>query len=71
MFIGLIPMYYGSIENDIAFYSGTAVVTLGCLTSIIGYCGYTSQIGKIKINKKEFIYYLKASHNGLGIVTVF
>lgn len=71
MLIGLIPMSYGSIKNDIALYSGTAIFTLGCLTSIIGYCGYTSQIGKIKINKKEFIYYLKTSHNGLGIVTVF
>lgn len=70
----LVPMMMGG--NSIssarsAMYWGTGLLTLGGLTTLVGYVGMSIQSDRIKTSKKELIYYLKASHNGIGIVTIF
>ena len=44
--------------------AGTVVGTIGLIGSIV-------QLGKVKSQKKDFIYYLKTTNNGVGIVTLF
>ena len=67
--LGCIPMCWYS--NTIAFYSGCAITSIGAIIGTIGYCCYIGQISNIKYNKKNFIYYLKTTNNGIGIVTIF
>ena len=67
--LGCIPMCWYS--NSIAFYSGCAITSIGAIIGIIGYCCYIGQISNIKYNKKNFIYYLKTTNDGIGIVTIF
>lgn len=43
----------------------------GLLVSSVGYVGWASYNIKMKDNKKEFVFYLKANNNGLGIITIF
>ncbi len=69
MILGCIPMC--SYNNDAAFYSGCAIVSIGAVVGTIGYCCYIGQMSNIKYNKKNFIYYLKTTNNGIGIVTIF
>lgn len=43
----------------------------GACVGLSGSFGWASYNTKIKENKKDLIFYLKANHGGLGIVTIF
>lgn len=58
-------------EDDPAFIAGASMLTVGCAVACVGLIGMAVQVNKIKVNKKEFIYYLKTTHNGIGIVSIF
>lgn len=66
--LALIPISSFSFD-DFAWRSG--VLTVGGITTLVGLVGATIQFNRIRENKREFIYYLKASNNGIGIVTLF
>jgi hypothetical protein len=58
-------------EDDPTFIAGASMLTVGCAVACVGLIGMAVQVNKIKVNKKEFIYYLKTTHNGIGIVSIF
>lgn len=43
----------------------------GLLGMLIGYAGHASFNTMMVNNKKDFIFYLKTTNNGIGIVTIF
>jgi hypothetical protein len=57
--------------NDGMMILGIGMLGAGTIAACIGYCGASSMNGKIKGNKKDFIYYLKTTNNGIGIVSIF
>lgn len=68
----LIPLAVAAgSENDNAMIAGVTMCGVGTITACIGYLGAASMNGKIKGNKKDFIYYLKTTNNGIGIVSIF
>lgn len=74
MCLSLIPIYaydYDDPRSDTNFAIGMGMLTIGGITACVGAIGLAVQMDKIKINKKEFIYYLKTTHNGIGIVSIF
>lgn len=66
MLVSLIPLYY---SDSLGW--GVGLLGVGTIVSSVGLIGLAVQINKMKINKKDFIYYLKTSNNGVGIVTIF
>ena len=68
MAVSLVPL---ASNNDDAMVAGVALCGIGTIATFIGYCGVASINGKIKGNKKDFIYYLKTTNNGIGIVSIF
>ena len=58
-------------ENDSALMWCSGLLTVGSVAAIVGCVGYSVQLSKIKYNKKEFIYYLRTTNNGVGIVSLF
>lgn len=66
--ISLIPLYT-QCNNWEAWTIG--LMSAGGIAGIVGSIGLSVQLNKVKINKKEFIYYLKTANNGIGIVTMF
>ena len=62
---------YNDPRSDTLLYTGLGLLSAGTIVSTIGLCGIAIQMDKIKINKKEFIYYLKTTNNGVGIVSIF
>lgn len=58
-------------ESDAAFVLGTGLLTVGSVVAMVGCVGYSLQISKMKYNKREFIYYLRTTNNGVGIVSLF
>lgn len=74
---GLIPLFvqmdydYDDPRSDAALGWSIGLLSAGSVATIVGYCGMAVQLERIKDNKKEFIYYLKTSNNGVGIVTIF
>ena len=68
MAASLIPIF---IDSDSSLALGLGLLGAGTVVSCVGLIGLAVQIDKIKINKKDFIYYLKTSNNGIGIVTLF
>lgn len=77
MCLSLIPMLmpssydYDDPRSDALLYTGLGILSAGAIVSSIGLCGIAIQMDRIKINKKEFIYYLKTTNNGIGIVSIF
>lgn len=50
---------------------GPVLAITGGLAAVIGCTGTTIFSFKLKNNKKDFVYYLRATNNGVGIVTLF
>lgn len=77
MGISVIPMLmpltydYDDPRGDRDLYIGLGLLSAGTIVSCVGLVGIAVQMDKIKINKKEFIYYLKTTNNGVGIVSIF
>jgi hypothetical protein len=75
--LSLIPLLiesgydYDDPRSDTMFAIGIGGASVGLITACVGYLGMAFQMDKIKTNKKEFIYYLKTTHNGIGIVSIF
>ena len=64
---------YPDIETETDLPASVSFLYLPDTESIIsvGLIGIAVQIDRIKTNKKDFIYYLNTSNNGVGIVTIF
>lgn len=62
---------YDDPRSDVALGCGIGLLCAGGIATIVGAIGSLVQIDMIKANKKEFIYYLKTTNNGIGIVTIF
>ena len=77
MAVSLIPMFMessysiGDPRSDTAFAWGIGLCSTGAVVGTIGWIGSLVQSDRIKGKKKDFIYYLKTSNNGIGIVTLF
>lgn len=69
MCVSLIPMLSSDSDSSLAW--GLGLLGAGTIVSSVGLFGLAVQIDRIKINKKDFIYYLKTNNNGVGIVTIF
>ena len=69
MFASLIPLLSSDSDSSLAW--GCGLLGAGTIVSCIGLIGIAVQIDRIKTNKKDFIYYLNTSNNGVGIVTIF
>lgn len=69
MCASLIPMLSSDSDSSLAW--GLGLLGAGTIVSSVGLIGLAIQIDKIKINKKNFIYYLKTNNNGVGIVAIF
>lgn len=73
----LIPMAkslsydYDDPRYDSSMQWGIGLMLASCVPMLIGYGGMVVCEDELKINKKELIYYLKAYHNGLGVVALF
>lgn len=63
--ISLIPILTDNYEW------GFGLLGVGGVAAIVGCIGSAVQVGKYKTNKKEFIYYLRTSNNGVGIIALF
>ena len=59
------------VRYDISMSVGMTLLSAGAITSCVGLIGSSVQTRKIKTNKREFIFYLKTSNNGVGVVTLF
>ncbi len=74
---GLIPLFkssdYGFDDPKREQLEKTSMYMMGggLLGMLIGYAGRSSFNKKMVINKKDFIFYLKTTNNGIGIVTIF
>ncbi|MBP3382715.1 MAG: hypothetical protein J6K78_02265 [Tidjanibacter sp.] len=62
---------YDDPRSDTAVEWGLGIMGASLVPMLVGYCGMAIYADKMKINKKELIYYLKANHNGLGVVALF
>ncbi len=72
MCVSLIPLCKSIYEyNDSLLAWGYGLLGAGTIMSCVGVAGMIVQLNKMKINKKNFIYYLKTSNNGVGIVVLF
>ena len=77
MCLSLIPTFIALDYNDddsrgkIPMGVGLGMLCAGTVTSCVGLIGMAIQMDKIKTAKKEFIFYLKTTHNGIGIVSLF
>lgn len=75
--LSLIPIFieagydYDDPRSDRTFAIGIGGLSVGLITACVGYVGMAFQMDKIKTNKKEFIYYLRTTNNGIGIVSIF
>ena len=75
--ISLVPMFtssrydYDDPRGERDLYIGLGLLSAGAIVSCVGRIGIAIQMDKIKVNKKEFIYYLKTTNNGVGIVSIF
>lgn len=65
----LVPLCIGG--NDTNEIIGYSMICAGTLAACVGFVGVAIQTSRMKANKKDFIYYLKATHNGIGIVSIF
>ena len=61
----------GDPRSDTAFAWGIGLLSTGAVVGTIGCIGILVQSDKIRGKKKDFIYYLKTTNNGIGIVTLF
>lgn len=62
---------YDDPRSDAAVDLGLGMMATSAIPILVGSCGMAIYSDKIKTNKKELIYYLKANHNGLGVVALF
>ncbi len=69
-FIPLVAAPLG-VSTDGYMLCSQVMVGVGAAAMLVGGIGASIQMGKMKSNKKEFIYYLKTTNNGVGIVTLF
>ncbi len=75
--VSLIPMVaslsyeYDDPRSDTSMEWGIGLMLASSIPMLVGCAGMLIYEDEIKINKKELIYYLKANHNGLGIVALF
>lgn len=73
----IIPLFvaesydYDDPRSDTALGWSVGLFSVGSIAAIVGYYEMSLQLDRIKHNKKEFIYYLKTTNNGMGIVTIF
>lgn len=74
---GLIPLFkssdydYDDPQRDKLEKTTMYMMGGGLLGMLIGYAGRSRFNTKMVINKKDFIFYLKTTNNGIGIVTIF
>ena len=77
MAVSLIPLFmelsyaYDDPRSDIAYAWGIGLFSTGAVFGTIGCIGALVLSDKIRGKKKDFIYYLKTTNNGIGIVTLF
>ena len=77
MAVSLIPIFmessysYDDPRSDAAFAWGIGLLSTGAVVGTIGCIGALIQSDRIRGKKKDFIYYLKTTNNGIGIVTLF
>lgn len=62
---------YDDPRGDSALGWSVGLLSVGGIAALVGYIGAFVQLDKLKANKKDFIYYLKTTNNGVGIVTIF
>ncbi len=62
---------YNGSRSDAVFGVGIGLCCAGGIASCVGLIGMAFNMDKIKMNKKNFIYYLKTTNNGIGIVSIF
>lgn len=77
MFLSYIPLLNGlsydddDPRSDTSLAWGLGLMGASTIPMLVGACGALSYAEKMKISKKELIFYLKANHNGLGVVALF
>lgn len=57
--------------SDAALGWSAGLLSAGGIAAVVGYTGVAVQLREMRNNKKQFIYYLKTTNNGIGIVTIF
>ena len=50
---------------------GFGLLGVGTISTLVAAVGTSIYTEKMKVSKKELIFYLKANHNGLGVVALF
>ena len=58
-------------HEPIAAGLSVSLMSAGAITALVGSSGMAVQLNAMKSSKKEFIYYLKTTNNGVGIVSLF
>lgn len=64
-------MDYNDPQGEKLMSVGIGVMSVGLIGMLVGYLGGSSFDNKIISNKENFIFYLKTTNNGVGIVTLF
>ena len=67
----MIPFMVAGGDRFEAFTVSEIIGGIGGIAALVGALGMATQSNRIKFAKKEMIYYLRASNNGIGIVTLF
>lgn len=62
---------YDDSRGDVMMGCGLGLLCAGGITSLIGCYGWVIQADRMNSNKKDFIFYLKTTNNGVGIVSLF
>lgn len=62
---------YSGRGSESSLMIGQGLLAVGTVAAIVGCVGYSFQLSTMKYNKKEFIYYLRTTNNGVGIVSLF
>ena len=58
-------------HDPVAVGLSACLMSAGGVAALVGSSGMAIQLNAMKSSKKEFIYYLKTTNNGVGIVTLF
>ena len=69
MGMALFPKYEANVDKLMGWSLG--ILSVGAVVGYIGYIGSKCEDDNMKQNKKDMIYYLKVTNNGVGIITTF
>lgn len=58
-------------HDPVAAGLSVGLMSAGAVAALVGSSGMAVQLNAMKSSKKEFIYYLKTTNNGVGIVSLF